>query len=98
MLSFDRPYSMSLIENTGQRSGLETQRGHLVAVRKPFLRMMRSSFFWCSDLTLHLFGVAKMESQVGGNLKTSVLIDPCLFHISTSHILLLSELMQSGIS
>lgn len=86
MLSFVRPYSMSLMENTGQRSELGTQRGHLVAVRKPLLRMMRSSLFWCSDLTLHLFGVAKMESQVGEDRKTSVLTDPCLFRISTFYV------------
>lgn len=34
---------------------------HLVALRKLFLRMMRSIYYWRSGLTLHLFGVALME-------------------------------------
>lgn len=76
---------------------------HLVAMRELFLRMMRSSYYWRSGLTLHLFCVALMEwwRWGGGSFSCeclamhplrSALLYPLVFHISASSVVLWSAL------
>lgn len=50
-------------------------------MRELFLRMMRSSYYWRSGLTLHLFSVALMEWGVSG-LYECLLVHLCAFLFS----------------